>query len=446
MREKSRISLFVSLLAFAGLLAGPVPGSAKSIVVKTASSLSKVAPEPGDTVVFRNGTYSNATLKIPFSGTEKSRITVMAETPGGVRCEGRSYLKISGSHLNVEGFVFHNPSLENSYVIFLNKGTADVHLRECCVWADEDAERSPKIRTKWLCSFGTRNEIERCSFDGKCNIGLMVDVCFGESGAAPETVVHNCFFSRPYSLLNSHGYAMNGQESFRFGSSKDSMSDAKGICRDNWFYRCNGEIETISSKSSGNLYENNLFENCRGELTLRHGNRNVVRGNIFLSDGDPLSGGVRIIGEGHLVEDNYMQGLGGSGFFAAICVVGSNPDPELYEYWPADNSIIRRNTVVDCCEGIKINHENHCGGPIPPKNLRVEKNVFSLSPGALSVFVNKMDPSEIRWKKNVIFGGTQKGSSFPETSVAPKLPDVSGRAESIRKGAGVSYDYKKQPK
>lgn len=413
---------------------------AKVIYAGKASEVRKVTPSPGDTVIFRNGRYTDASLLALFSGTPEARTTFMAETPGGVVLEGKSSIRIKGSHLNVEGFVIHNPSLEVTYPILVDVGTTDVHIRECCVWGDDEVGIETKQRTKWACFYGTCHEMERCSFDGKRNLGVMVDVCFEPDGKSPSTEVHNCYFSRPYSIIKGKSQR-NGQESFRFGSSTYSKHDAKGVCRDNWFYRCNGEIEIISSKSSGNLYENNLFENCEGELTLRHGDDNVVRRNIFLSDGNRRSGGVRIIGRGHLVEDNYMQGLGGQKSYSAICVVGANPSPELYEYWPADDCVVRGNTIVDCRSGIYVNLENHVGGPVAPKNLRVEKNVLSVGPKAESIVVNKMDPSQIRWKKNVINGGKQQGTSLKETVKTPAIPDVSARAEEIRRNAGVSYKY-----
>jgi len=441
MANKSEKILFALLFVASGIAASPRI-CAETIYVSKASEVRKITPAPGDTVIFRNGTYQNASILATFSGTPEKRTTFMAETPGSVVLEGKSCIRIKGSHLNVEGFVIHNPSLEITYALLIDRGTTDVHVRECCVWGDDEVGMSPDIRTKWACFYGTHHEMERCSFVGKRNIGVMVDVCFEANGESPSTEVHNCFFSRPYSLLRGKNQ-INGQESFRFGNSTYSMHDAKGICRDNWFYMCNGEIEIISSKSSGNLYENNLFENCGGELTLRHGNDNVVRGNIFLSDGNRLSGGVRIIGRGHLVEDNYMRGLGGQGAYSAICVVGANPTPKLDEYWPADDCIVRRNTIVDCRSGIYVNMDNHFGGPVAPKNLRVEKNVLlSLGAKATSVTVNKMDPSEITWKKNVIYGGAQEGVLLKESSKAPALPDVTARAEQIRRSAGVSYEYK----
>ena len=43
----------------------------------------------------------------------------------------------------------------------------------------------------------------------------------------------------------------------------------------NFFDRCDGELEIISSKSCDNIYRGNTFLNCAGMLTLRHGNRYV---------------------------------------------------------------------------------------------------------------------------------------------------------------------------
>src|SRR5438477_5607710 len=73
----------------------------------------------------------------------------------------------------------------------------------------------------------------------------------------------------------------NGGETIRVGYSFQSMFSSKTFVENNLFDQCDGEIEIISSKSCDNIYRNNTFNNCAGFLTLRHGNRAAVDNNIF---------------------------------------------------------------------------------------------------------------------------------------------------------------------
>ena len=100
-----------------------------------------------------------------------------------------------------------------------------------------------------------------------------------------------------------------------------SMSTAGCTVENNLFYRCNGEVEIISSKSCGNIYRGNVFEECKGTLTLRHGNGCIVEKNIFIGNGVPETGGVRIIGERHTVAGNWFEGLRGTDQRSAVSLV-----------------------------------------------------------------------------------------------------------------------------
>lgn len=86
-------------------------------------------------------------------------------------------------------------------------------------------------------------------------------------------------------LIDQGGEELNGQEIIRIGTSDVSMTTAAVTVRGNIFEKCNGEIEIISNKSCGNVFTNNLFLNCKGTLTLRHGNNCTVAGNYFFGNG-----------------------------------------------------------------------------------------------------------------------------------------------------------------
>jgi poly(beta-D-mannuronate) lyase len=80
------------------------------------------------------------------------------------------------------------------------------------------------------------------------------------------------------------------------------MTDAHSLVEHNLFVKCNGENETISNKSGGNVYRYNTFRDSVGELTLRHGNHCEVYGNFFFN-----THGLRFFGDDHRIYSNYFE-------------------------------------------------------------------------------------------------------------------------------------------
>ena len=101
------------------------------------------------------------------------------------------------------------------------------------------------------------------------------------------------------------------------------MRNSGTLVESNLFDRCDGEIEIISSKSCENIYRFNTFLDCAGMLTLRHGNRCRVEGNFFLGHHKKGSGGIRIIGEDHIIINNYIEGIEKGGFWITSGIVNS---------------------------------------------------------------------------------------------------------------------------
>ena len=71
------------------------------------------------------------------------------------------------------------------------------------------------------------------------------------------------------------------------------MSKGLGVIEQNLFVRCVGENELMSIKSGSNIIrDNTLIDSPGAQLTLRHGNGNIVYGN-YLRGTD----GIRIFGD-----------------------------------------------------------------------------------------------------------------------------------------------------
>lgn len=408
--------------------------------VSSAEELKSIRLVPGDVVVWKDGTYDGVSVRLTASGTADAPVVFRAETPGRVVFTGASSMSVGGSYVRAEGFVWNelDTSMKSS-VMILAKGSSHCSFSDCMI--DGSGSRVSDVDTKWVSIYGTFNEVANCSFIDKRNMGCLM-VVWMEDGIVPHHTVRNNYFTRPYTHYDDDGKARNGQESIRIGTSDYSMSDAECNVYGNWFYRCNGErAEIISSKSCGNVYSGNLFEESVGTLTLRHGNRCTVRGNIFTSGGKPDVGGVRIIGEDHVVEGNVFLDMTGAGYTSAICLVRGESDAELSGYWTVKNASVRDNVLVDCRYGVVVNYSGRSTQDMCPQNSTFQNNlIFSRNRSSYTpVYVIDTPAGEMHWLTNTIFGGKCKGIELTMTEDEPEIRDYSDDMDAIRKKAGKTW-------
>jgi poly(beta-D-mannuronate) lyase len=188
---------------------------------------------------------------------------------------------------------------------------------------------------------------------------------------------HNYFGPRP-------ALGVNGGETIRIGTSTWSMHDSYTKVENNVFDRCNGEMEIISNKSGHNIITNNLFYECEGTLTYRHGNNSEVSYNYFIGNNKKNTGGIRIIGENQNVHHNYLQGLTGTGLRAAISVMNAYENPELHEYYQVKNARIESNIIVDCAEAFVLGSGKNSTAIVVPDGVKIADN-YIINPGKLLV-------------------------------------------------------------
>lgn len=395
--------------------------------------------QPGDTVLWKNGTYHNVTVKFKAEGTETAPVVLRAQTPGKVVFKGASSVSLSGKWCVVEGFSFDELDTSVKYsVLTATRTSSYCRFSDCRI--DGKGSRASEVDTKWVSLYGHHNEVSHCTFLEKRNMGCLL-VVWMEEGVVPCHVIRNNSFTRPYTHYDDSGKARNGQESIRIGTSTFSLTDADCKVTGNHFYRCDGErAEIISNKSCGNLYEGNLFEDSVGTLTLRHGNRCTVRGNYFISSGREDVGGVRVIGEDHVVENNVMQRLTGTAYNTALCVVKGESAAELNGYWTVKNLIFRNNVIIDCLNGILLNYGKRETQDSHPRNLLFEGNtIVSGKSYHIPLKVLDMPESEIHWKNNLVSGGKCRGYSAEVVKTRPVISDYSPQMESIRTNSGVRW-------
>lgn len=416
------------------------PATPETIFISSAAELVALGElKPGTEVVWRDGTYADQLLMLKGKATAEQPIILRAETPGGVHFTGLSRLEIRGTHLQVSGFWWQDPTPKGGKaVITFHRDSRNSTLSECAI-TGSGLQAEAAIDTKWVSLYGQGHRVERCSFLGKRNKGALMVVWFSE-GVTPRHYIAQNHFERPMTLFDENGKAINGQETIRVGDSNSSMSDGEVVVEGNFFYECHGEqAEIISNKSCANIYRGNLFERSHGTLTLRHGNRCHVVGNYFLGGGVDGSGGVRIIGEDHLVEQNYMQDLRGSGYKAAITLVRGEKDPLLSGYWQVRGAVVRNNIVVDCRYGFQVNYGTSTQTK-PVVESRIENNIVVQSDDKFYAVNCVTDPRpQVEWKSNYFYGGRMVGVDLEMLDQRPRTPKVEAVVEQIRSRSGVSW-------
>ncbi len=357
--------LATTLLAGTAQAAEPVADAAQ---LKEALRKAK----PGDTILLRDGVWTDADLVVDAEGAPDKPITGRAQTPGKVILTGRSRLRVGGRHLVVDGLHFKDGVVDSEAVILFRVSSSRL-ASECritrCAIVDFKT-RSKETDTKWLSIYGHKNRLDHCYVAGKLNLGTTLVVWLKQGDPTAEHLIdHNHFGPRPR-------LGLNGGETIRVGDSATSMLSCKTRVENNYFEKCSGEVEVISNKSCDNLYTGNLFENCEGTLTLRHGNRCTVDGNFVLGHGAKNTGGIRIIGEDHRVINNYLADLGGNNTRSAISMMNGIPESPANGYFQVKRAMVASNTVVNCAVSVTIGIGDDKRATLAPQSSTFAQNVI----------------------------------------------------------------------
>ena len=390
--------------------------NARQKSVSNASQINGVTWLPGDTIVMTNGTWIDQSIILKSSGNASQPIVLKAQTPGQVILSGTSHIGISGNYLEVNGLFFKNGNLSTSEIISFRTSSSEFayncRVTKCAIVDCNPTDST--IDTKWVSLYGANNKVDHCSFQNKTNMGTLL-VVWLQAGIVPNHIVDQNYFGYRNSNVDSTGAELNGQEIMRLGDSSTSMQTAGIQVTNNFFEHCNGEIETISNKSCGNYFSNNVFFECQGMITLRHGNGSTVDGNYFFGNKNSSSGGVRIISENHKVYNNYFEKLGGSGFRSAICIVRGKLNSLANEYFQVKNALVAFNTMVDCSNAFTINYNSSSTYTMPPIGTVIaNNNVYNTSSSNTNINISQTDPTmDIMWNNNLMNQG--KYTNFAST-------------------------------
>jgi poly(beta-D-mannuronate) lyase len=415
----------LSVLILAFVLAFSVSATQK--LVSNASQINGITWQPGDTIVMTNGNWLNQAIVFKSSGNASQPIVLRAQTAGQVILSGTSHINISGNYLEVSGLFFKSGNLSTSEIISFRTSTSEFanncRVTNCAIRDSNPTDNT--IDTKWVSLYGANNKVDHCSFQNKTNMGTLL-VVWLTAGIVPNHIVDQNYFGYRNSNVDATGAELNGQEIIRLGDSSTSMQTAGIQVTNNFFEHCNGEIETISNKSCGNYFSNNVFFECVGMLTLRHGNFATVEGNYFFGNKISNTGGVRIIGENHKVYNNYFEKLDGSGYRSAICIVRGKMNSLANEYFQVKNALVAFNTMVDCATSFTINYNSSAYTMPPIGTMIANNNVYNTSSSNTNVIIDQTDPNiDITWNNNLMNQGKYSSFTYSASQVItgkdPKL-------------------------
>jgi poly(beta-D-mannuronate) lyase len=410
------ILLFLSLISV-------FPLNAAEVKVSDSESARKAVRDakPGEVIVLASGEWRDVDLRLDGEGTGDQPVTIRAEEPGKTIITGASRVRLGGSHLVVSGLFFKNLSgADADWLEFRidSKRRANFCRVTDCAFLESPDFVAKEMENRWIGLYGEGNQLDRCSIEGKKNKGATVVVWLGESDPGRHRIRANFFGERPR-------LGKNGGETIRVGDSKTMKQRAECLVEGNHFFRCDGETECISNKSGGNVYRGNWFVETQGTLTLRHGNDCLVEGNIFLGKKRKQTGGIRVIGSGHRIIGNHLEGLEGDGFRTALCFVNGIPDSPDNGYHQVLVGEVRDNVVVDCGESLLIGYNDVAEATLAPQDLHFEGNLIIARGGSPAVRIDRPATGTV-WKSNRIVGdiiGTDELDGMRgEAAAIPQLP------------------------
>ena len=390
------------ILALTLLLVGITAGTAEAVVQlcrpdELAAAIASA--KPGDRIIMANGVWRDAQIVFEAKGKPRRPITLAAESAGKVVLTGESCLVVKGKHLVVEGLWFRDGTTRVSRPdgkIFRRRHVvAGGHCRvaHCAVTDYNPPDQIRKTHYyNWVLIAGHDHRVHNCFFRGQTHLGNTVRIAVERQPPGCHLIDHNYFAGRPR-------LGRNGGETILIGLSSNSMHNSRTVVEHNLFENCDGEIEIISNKSCENTYRQNTFVNCAGQLTLRHGDRCMVEGNVILGKGKPGSSGIRVTGEGHRVVDNYIAGTDAYG----VTLQSGWPEAELSKYRQVRGLLLASNTFVHIagpCIDLGLNHKP---GRLLPTDCTIVNNVM-LSHGP-AVIRRAGECHDLRWQSNIAYGG-----------------------------------------
>lgn len=359
---------------------------------------------PGDTLCLASGSYSGLDLKFGGVGSAEQPITVAAELAGTVFIDGEVSIGMTGEYVLLQGFIFKDGEIDSSLI--QTRANSNSPCNNCRITEntfinmDQDNDDS----TKWIQIYGTNNRFDHNWVSGKVTRGALLVIERGDApGLEDRTQIdHNYFGDRPpkEGLAYAEG-SDNEYEGIRVGSSDTHTSDSFAVIEHNYFEGIDGEAEVISVKAGGVTVHHNTIRNSRGSIVSRHGEGTIISNNFILGDGNPFSGGIRVVDANHSIINNYIEGARylSTNFNGGLLV--SNSDGSTSNgYQDVENILVANNTVVNSVNSINLFAGNRSD---KPDSVYFVNNVIADAIGPVIRNVDTL-PSNLVLSGNYVFG------------------------------------------
>lgn len=358
------------------------------ILVSTVAELHEAAKKAkaGDHIVMKNGVWGNIDVVFEAYGTADNPITLRAETPGKVIVSGLSSFILRGEHIVLEGLNFKDgySSRKNSLIEVRSSYT---RITDCSIvkWNKPDGIKYPEVIDMWIELFGSNNRVDHCYFEGKNNMSVLIIVWGVTANDIKHRIDNNHFKDMPVSDAKMIRIACEGNDA----------CPSYSVVENNLFEDMLGIGKIINFKTGGNIVRNNTFLRTGGAITLRHGNGTLVEGNYIISGMlDSYTGGILVIGEDHIIRNNYIQGIRKEGRGAIVMYEGQlDNGPGVGGNNPTKNVLIEGNTLVDNAHNIIIGAQYLLDPAkvIPVENITYRNNAIVGNRSDIPV-IQEIDP------------------------------------------------------
>ena len=385
-------------------------------VVSSISALEDAAEDivAGDTLCLADGTYTgDFELRVEGAGTSDNPITVAAQHSGQtIINDGEISVRIGGEYVVIQGFVFRDGKSGSSIIKF----ESDEACNYCRVTEVSiiDMDNGDYGSSKWVEFYGHHNRVDHSWFSGKESRGaLMVfgrwtsEEDFNANGFPADYAMidHNYFGDRAPAWGRGYaGASDNEYEGIRIGLSTTHSAPSYTSVEYNYFERIQGEAEIISNKSANNFIRNNTIRDSNGSIVTRHGAQATISNNFIFGDDNPFSGGIRLVDDGHIVTNNYIEGarfLSSNWNGGIVLTTGDGSGDTDNGYQDVSNVLVAYNTIVD-----SVNSLNVSGGKNShaPKDVYFVNNIIADAIGPVIRTNDEDMPSSSIFAGNYVYG------------------------------------------
>jgi len=437
------------------ILMGPV--NAADILVDAPVTKSKIqaainTAQPGDHIVIPDGEWrmdSYVDIWQDKSGLGQGQETVIrGQNPGQAILTGQAQFRIYADWMVIRDLYFKDTV--QATIVF--RGSHHSRVTDC-LWENHQVRNSIWIENNTDPRHSEHIRVDHCTWLDPHKCVIFIQDGYGII-SVNVTIDHN-LIKDMHATVGLDGIPgtpddeLEGSEGLGLGSYFNSGDiDTDYLVEYNIFDNVAKDPETISVKSSGNIFRYNVFKNSKN-LQLRMANRCVIDSNYFFGETGMVSYGIGVRGYGHNVTNNYMYQVGQVAGKPAIGIGGT---ADTYDNLIAHNTIINPGAYA-IRTGASV---------LPSHDIHIVNNIFSLNQGSLwrDWDEGAPDPYDYHWENNIAHlhgtatlnydsgikinlaeGEIETGDPMFTTRSTPDYPDLlvlsSGSVDVIDKGSDL---------